>query len=224
MGTLFNGITGKQTGPHQQRISFCVRGIVYVSLLLIAQFALIGVVYLETGEKVLYSGLSSDDVAEVSSFLKGKGIHYRISDAGSSILIKGKVESIQKEFEATEWRMFQLQKDQIKNASRELTAKINPDPRRMDAIRKDLEEVLTNGSEKIAWARVGFPHDEKNALEEGEGKVGASVFVGTRGQPLPNVDIERIQWVVANSFAGLKPSDVTVLDEAGRELTRDIQK
>jgi len=204
-------------------VSYYVRGFVYLGLVVVVQFALVGLVYLESGEKVLYSGLDSDDIAEISEFLKQQGVSYRISDAGTSVLIHGDVEDLQKKYDAWEWDRKKTQQNEKLNAEGSAGAEVNPDPRRFNAIRKELEKLLSTGSEQIAWARVGFPHEEKEALQEGEGKKGAAVFLGTGGKTLPSVDVQRIQWVVANSFAGLKPADVRVQDEVGRELTHPAQ-
>ncbi len=212
----------KNVGWHRSA-SFYLKGFVYLGLILSVQFTIAGLVYLNTREQVLFSGLNSDDVAEVSEFLKDRGVTYRIVDSGSSVLIRGDVVRLQEEFKSSEWRKTQY-RDKVTGSKNELPIiAANHDPRRLDAIRKELEKLLSKGSEKISWARVGFPYEEKAALEEGEGKKGAAVFVGTGGHSLPPVDVERIQWVVANSFAGLKPSDVTVLDEVGHELTHELQ-
>ena len=204
-------------------VSFYVRGFVYLGLVLCIQFALVGLLYLDTGEKVLFSGLNSDDIAEVSEFLEHQGVSYRISDAGTSVLVRGDAVDLQKKFDAWEWDEKEEHQGQTRKSDESVRVGANPDPHRLDAIRKELEKLLSEGSEQIAWARVGFPHEEKEALKEGDGKKGAAVFVGTGGKPLPSVDVERIQWVVANSFAGLKPADVTVQDEVGRELTHVIR-
>jgi flagellar biosynthesis/type III secretory pathway M-ring protein FliF/YscJ len=222
MGFLLRG-KGERLTVFRRPVSLYIRGFVYLGLILFVQFVVVGLVYLNKSEKVLFSGLNSDDVAEVSAFLKDKGVTFRITDAGSSVLVKGKVEELQKEFETSEWWVSKTNQGLGEGLSQPHNVEVNPDPRRLDAIRKELEKLLSTGSEKIAWARVGFPHEEKNALEEGEGKKGAAVFVGTGGQPLPSVDVERIQWVVANSIAGLKPSDVMVLNELGCELTLQLQ-
>lgn len=222
MGKLLKNGKGRNKGLRRP-LSFYVRGFVYLGLILTVQFAFVGLVYLETGEKVLYTGLSSDDVVKVSKFLKERGIMYRMSDSGSTILVRGNIEKIQEEFEDNEWRETRLEKESKLSEGDLAKIETNLDPHRTDAIRKELEKLLTEGSEKIAWARVGFQNDEKIGLEEGDGKKGAAVFIGTDGQALPSEDVERIQWVVANSFAGLKPTDVTVLDEVGRELTHQGQ-
>ena len=221
MGKTLNS-GGIVSGRLGHRSSVYLRGFVYIGLILSVQFTLVGLVYVETGEKILYTKLGSDDIAEVSEFLNEKGIAFRISDEGTTILVRGNVEKIQAELEDTEWRETRLKQKTMLKSEDLVKIEANPDPHRMDAIRKELEKLLKNGSERIQWARVGFQHDEKEGLEEGEGTKGAAVFIGIGGKTIPSVDVERIQWVVANSFAGLRPSDVTVHDEVGHELTHEV--
>ncbi|MBW7938137.1 MAG: hypothetical protein H3C63_04720, partial [Candidatus Omnitrophica bacterium] len=166
-----------------------------------------------------FDRLDSDKMADVVDFLKSKGMNYRLTDEGTVISIRGEADEVRKEFQEWQEHRQNLYSQQTKKVV-ELTGSSNPDPHRLNAIRKELEKLLSKGCDHIEWARVGFRQRDRLALEGGEGKKGAAVIVGTGGAVLPDIDVERIQWVVANSFAGLKPSDVLVLNEDGRELTR----
>lgn len=208
---------GKKT-PEKGTPGLFLTGIAVIGLLLSIQLALVAVIHAR-GEKVLFDRLDSDKMADVVDFLKSKGMNYRLTDEGTVISIRGDADEIRKEFQEWQEHRQNLYSQQTKKVV-ELTGSSNPDPHRLNAIRKELEKLLSKGCDHIEWARVGFRQRDRLALEGGEGKKGAAVIVGTGGAVLPDIDVERIQWVVANSFAGLKPSDVLVLNEDGRELTR----
>lgn len=208
---------GKKT-PEKGTPGLFLTGIAVIGLLLSIQLALVAVIHAR-GEKVLFDRLDSDKMADVVDFLKSKGMNYRLTDEGTVISIRGEADEVRKEFQEWQEHRQNLYSQQTKKVV-ELTGSSNPDPHRLNAIRKELEKLLSKGCDHIEWARVGFRQRDRLALEGGEGKKGAAVIVGTGGAVLPDIDVERIQWVVANSFAGLKPSDVLVLNEDGRELTR----
>lgn len=207
----------QKRAPFGETPGFYRKGLVALGLLLALQLVLMIVIQSQS-EEILFNRLDSDGVADAVDYLKMQGIAYRLTDEGTTVRIKGKAGVTRKEFE--EWQKQRIsvvgQENQVDNPQ---ASSKNPDPQRLDAIRKELEKLLSRGSDHIEWARVGFRQRDRLALEGGEGKKGAAVMVGTGGAELPGVDVERIQWVVANSFAGLKPSDVVVLDEGGRDLT-----
>lgn len=204
--------------PEKGTPGLFLKGVAAIGLLLSIQLVLVAVIHAR-GEKVLFDRLDSDKMADVVDFLKSKGMNYRLTDEGTVISIRGDADEIRKEFQEWQEHRQNLYSQQTKKVV-ELTGSSNPDPHRLNAIRKELEKLLSKGCDHIEWARVGFRQRDRLALEGGEGKKGAAVIVGTGGAVLPDIDVERIQWVVANSFAGLKPSDVLVLNEDGRELTR----
>jgi len=204
--------------PEKGTPGLFLKGVAAIGLLLSIQLVLVAVIHAR-GEKVLFDRLDSDKMADVVDFLKSKGMNYRLTDEGTVISIRGEADEIRREFQEWQEHRQNLYSQQTKKVV-ELTGSSNPDPHRLNAIRKELEKLLSKGCDHIEWARVGFRQRDRLALEGGEGKKGAAVIVGTGGAVLPDIDVERIQWVVANSFAGLKPSDVLVLNEDGRELTR----
>ncbi|MCK6496827.1 MAG: hypothetical protein KJ050_08640 [Candidatus Omnitrophica bacterium] len=204
--------------PEKGTPGLFLKGVAAIGLLLSIQLVLVAVIHAR-GEKVLFDRLDSDKMADVVDFLKSKGMNYRLTDEGTVISIRGEADEVRKEFQEWQEHRQNLYSQQTKKVV-ELTGSSNPDPHRLNAIRKELEKLLSKGCDHIEWARVGFRQRDRLALEGGEGKKGAAVIVGTGGAVLPDIDVERIQWVVANSFAGLKPSDVLVLNEDGRELTR----
>jgi len=204
--------------PEKGTPGLFLKGVAAIGLLLLFQLVLVAVIHAR-GEKVLFDRLDSDKMADVVDFLKSKGMNYRLTDEGTVISIRGEADEVRKEFQEWQEHRQNLYSQQTKKVV-ELTGSSNPDPHRLNAIRKELEKLLSKGCDHIEWARVGFRQRDRLALEGGEGKKGAAVIVGTGGAVLPDIDVERIQWVVANSFAGLKPSDVLVLNEDGRELTR----
>jgi flagellar biosynthesis/type III secretory pathway M-ring protein FliF/YscJ len=213
-------LSSKATVLCKQPKSFYTKMVLILIGIFLLEVVLIRLNQTGPEEITLLSKLGSDEITDVAAFLTERGIPFTVGEEGSSILVQRDPQTILADYQLAQ-RANQIINNNTPATLQEAKEK-TPDPRRVDAVRKELEKLLAEGSDHIVWARVGFPKEEQTQVDEGEGKTGAAVIIGTGGASLPSIDVERIQWVVANSFVGLKPSEVLVLNEAGHQLTKAV--
>jgi len=165
---------------------------------------------------VLYTDLSPADAAAITEFLKEQRVPYRLSHGGSVV-------------EVPEDRVYELR---IKTASKGLIGSSTTGFEIFDrstlpgtdfANRVNLQRALQGelsktiaALEEVSAARVHLVLPEEDLFGESK-PAEASVMVKLRGQ-LSREQVRGIQMLVAHSVEGLKPEQVTIVDQYGNVL------
>ncbi|MDI6799978.1 MAG: flagellar basal-body MS-ring/collar protein FliF [Actinomycetota bacterium] len=168
---------------------------------------------------VLFSNLSSDDAASIVSVLKEQSIPYRLKGASVIEVPAGQVYDARLTV-ATEglpsgggvgFEIF----DQSSLGTSEFNQKVN--------LRRAIEGELArtiSGLSEIEGARVHIVVPEESLYEEDEEPSTASVVLKTRAAAKISANqVRAVVHLVASSVEGLKPENITILDDQGNLLS-----
>lgn len=189
--------------------------------LLLLSLVAVALIYLtQENYTVLYTGLSAEDLNSVVTELDKEGIKYKISPDGRTIYVPESV--------ARELRIKLAAKGVPKKGivGYELFDKSGIALSRFQqlvnfkrAIEGELSRTITS-LECVDYARVHIVLPEKSIFIREEKEAKASVFVKLKpGCELSGEQVKAIRNLVAGSVENLKPSQVVVIDDKGRDLT-----
>lgn len=167
---------------------------------------------------VLYSGLSAEDAAAVTSELQSQGVKYELSANGTTVLVdQSKAAQVRVDLAAKSipsgsdgWSI--IEKEGMTTS----------DFRQRIDYQRALEGELSRTIEAMgpvndAIVRLVVPRSDVFAADNQ--KSTASVLVTTKpGQTLSATQVQAVVNMVAGSVPGLKPEDVTVTDSNGNLL------
>ena len=174
---------------------------------------------------ILYTGLSPQDLNAIVSELDKEGVEYRISPDGRTVYVP---ESIVREIR------LKLASKGIPNkgiVGYEIFDKTGIGISRFQqqvnfkrAIEGELARTIMS-LECVDYARVHIVLPEKSIFIREEGEAKASVFLKLfPGCELTPEQVKAIRNLVAGSVEDLKPSQVVVIDDKGRDLTAYLEE
>jgi flagellar M-ring protein FliF len=171
--------------------------------------------------QVLFSNLSSEDAGDIVSKLKEKKIPYELSYGGTAVQVPREQVYDLRLALATEglpkgggvgFEVF----DRTNLGATDFVQKLNY----QRALQGELIRTIKQFKE-IDQARVHIVTPKDSLFVEEQRKPTASVFVKTRsGMTLGPPQVESIVHLVASAVEGLEPNSVTVVDQAGKMLSR----
>lgn len=165
----------------------------------------------------VYKSLSPEDAGTIVQKLKEKGVSYRLSEDGSSVLVpSGKVADVRLEMAAAglpkSGRIgFELF-DQTKFGATDFMEHVNY--RR--ALEGELERSMTALSE-VEQARVHLTFAKDSVFSENRLPAKGSVMLKLRA-PLSEQNVAAVRYLVASAVEGLTPESVSVVDMKGNLL------
>ncbi len=195
--------------------------LIYGSVVALAVAGLVAV-FLWAGStdyRVLYTGLSDDDMSAIITKLREKRIPYRV-EAGLVKVPEDRLYEIRIELAGeglpqgggVGFEIF----DKTGFGITEFAQKVNY----VRALQGELARTITQ-MRKIEGARVHLVLPEQRAFLEEEKKARASVVVKLKpGAGLTGTEVQSIVHFVASSLPELGPGDITLVDTQGRLWTR----
>ena len=168
----------------------------------------------------LFSNLGADDASAILTYLKGQKIPYRLSASGTTISVP-----VEKVYET---RLNLASKgipqgggvgfeifDHAKLGVTEFVQKINY----VRALQGELSRTVNQLSE-VAHSRIHISLPAKSLFVEQQRPAKASVVLKLNpGKHLSSGEVQGITHLVASSVEGLKPDNVTVVDQDGHILS-----
>ena len=169
---------------------------------------------------VLFANLQQRDAGEIVTKLKSLGVPYKLADDGGAILIPGK--------RVAETRLALAQEglprgggvgyeifDRTRLGITSFEQKVNF----KRATEGELARTINQLAE-VQWSRVQIVMVEDRLFMEQQQDPTASIFLNmVPGRALNRNQIRAIQHLVANSVEGLKPNNITILDQYANPLT-----
>lgn len=195
-----------------------------LTLLALTVFTLVGLSYLvmwsgSPDYQVLYSNLSPEDAGAILAKLKEQKIPFQISATGNSMMVpKEKVYETRLELASqglpqgsgVGFEIF----DSTKLGMTEFIQNVNY----QRALQGELCRTI-NGIAEVEASRVHIVMPEKSLFVEQEKAASASVVLKLRpGRWLTRDQVQGIVHLVSSSVAGLRPEEVTVVDNSGKML------
>lgn len=168
----------------------------------------------------LYTNLSEQDAGAITQYLKDKKVPYRLSDAGTTILVP-EAEKYQLRLDLANNNLpndnivgFESF-DQTRFGETESEQKI----RYMVALQGELERTIKR-IEGVEDVRVHIVIPETTLFVEDQKSATAAVLVKLKpGYRLDDAQVQGITHLVASGVEGLKPENVNVLDSRGNILS-----
>ncbi|HSR36999.1 MAG TPA: flagellar basal-body MS-ring/collar protein FliF, partial [Desulfurivibrionaceae bacterium] len=171
--------------------------------------------------KVLFSGMTQEDAAEVVSRLKEQRVPYKISEGGNAIMVPASQVYEVRLAMAGEglprgggvgFEIF----DQTSLGTTDFVHRLNY----QRALQGELARTIRQ-FQQVLEARVHLATPKESVFVEDEKPVTASVSVKLRGrEQLSQHQVQSIVNLVACAVPGLTPENITLVDTAGRLLYR----
>jgi len=194
--------------------------IIGVAVLLLGGFALTSWLT-KPAMSPLFTSLSAADAAAVVDELDSQGVSYQLADGGSTVMVPASQIYTQRIHlasagipENSDGQGYSLLDDMPMTASEFQQQKTY-----QRALEGELASTIgaMNGVES-ATVRLAMP--EETVFTEQTGEPTASVFVRTRaGTSLTNDQVEAVTHLVSAGIPDMKPTDVSVVDSAGKVLS-----
>jgi flagellar M-ring protein FliF len=197
-----------------------------LSVLAIAAIAVIGIggMVFWTSQpeyRVLFSNLSTEDAGNIVSRLQEKKVPYKLSPAGDSILVPSdKISELRLELASSGLPQgggvgFEIFDNKSLGAT-EFVQQLNY----QRALQGELARTI-NGMDEIQQSRVHLVIPKKSLFVEDQKKATASVILKLKsGRTLRPPQVDGIVHLVASSVEGMNPSDVMVVDNSGKVLSK----
>jgi flagellar M-ring protein FliF len=205
------------TSPARGRNLF----IVVILLLSVAGFGSLIFWNSQPDYQVLFSNLSQEDAGEMTNKLKEKKIPFQLTSSGTTVLVpRDQVYELRLALAAdglpkgggVGFEVF----DRTNLGTTDFVQKLNY----QRALQGELSRTIRQIRE-IEQARVHIVTPKESLFVEEQKKPTASVFVKTRsGMSLGVSQVEGIVHLVASAVEGLEPGNITVLDTAGKILSK----
>lgn len=205
----------KQLGINQRISLIMAAGVVMIGLGALIVFST------RVDYSLLYGKLDDAEAAKVIAYLDTEKVPYKISRGGGSISVPA---------DKVHLMRMNLAAKGIPSSSSGVGFEIFDKPNfgisdfvqranYLRAVQGELERTIAQ-VDSVESARVMVVMPENRIVVDNFKKSTASVFVKTRGNtPLPPQTVNAIQFLVANSVEGLKPSNVSVVDNLGNVVS-----
>ncbi|MGZ6103904.1 MAG: flagellar basal-body MS-ring/collar protein FliF [Vulcanimicrobiaceae bacterium] len=218
---MWNDLAGRLRtlweGQDRQARTFTIGGIA------VGLFALLGLAFLYFGHKqpyeVLFSNLAASDANAVTQHLKDDKVPYTLSADGKTVYVPSQYLSDE--------RVAIAGSDVIKNGSTgyELFDRTNfgmtEFEQKLDKVRAtegELERTI-GGLGPVQAVRVHIAQPDETLYSSTEQPTTASVAVTTKdGEQLSPQQVEGITMLVSRAVGGLKPENVTIINQDGQVL------
>jgi flagellar M-ring protein FliF len=217
LSDLRDRVTGLwQAQNRQTQIIAGVGGaVVVIGLILLGTFAFgHGPAY-----QTLFTNLSNEDAAAVTSRLKDDKIPYQISGDGKTISVPAANVSDERVAIAgsgmlkgggSGYELF----DKVNFGMTEFQEKLD----KTRAVEGELQRTI-NGLDPVDSSRVAIATPDQSLYSSQQEPTTASIAIKTKpGQALSPQEVKGITSLVANSVEGLKPENVTIVDSNGQIL------
>ena len=170
---------------------------------------------------LLFKGLQAKDAAEIVNTLKTDDTPYRLVDGGTTILVPtDKVYDLRLKLagqglpkEDAGWELFD--QNRLGTLS-DFVQKVN----HTRALQAELERTIGR-LKQIEWAKVHIVEAKESVFAEKAEEARASVVIKPRGSTtLTEGQIAGITHLISGAVRGLPPTNVTITDHTGRQLSR----
>ncbi|HZZ00078.1 MAG TPA: flagellar basal-body MS-ring/collar protein FliF [Candidatus Baltobacteraceae bacterium] len=168
---------------------------------------------------VLFSNLSSEDAAAVTTRLKEDKIPYHLSSDGKTVYVPDQSLSDERVAIAgsgllkgggTGYELF----DRTNFGMTEFQEKLD----KTRAVEGELQRTI-NGLDPVETSRVHIATPDQSLYSSSQEPTTASIAIKTKpGQDLSEPEVKGITMLVSNAVEGLKPENVTIVDQDGRIL------
>jgi flagellar M-ring protein FliF len=169
---------------------------------------------------LLYSNLQQRDAGEIVVKLKATNIPYKLSDDGSSIMIPT--------VSVAETRLVLAQEglprgsgvgyeifDRTRLGITSFEQKINLKRATEGELARTIDQL-----EEVEWSRVQIVTPEERLFTEQQREPTASVFLNmAQNRKLTRKQVQGIQHLIASSVEGLKPENITIIDQYANSLS-----
>jgi flagellar M-ring protein FliF len=219
--SIWNDLRGRLTAAwaaqSRQTQSFAVIGIGVLVL------AVIGLVSLYAFHRptyeTLFSNLSTEDAAAVTSRLKDDKVPYALSPDGKTVYVPDQYVSDERVAIAgsglikgggTGYELF----DRTNFGMTEFQEKLD----KTRALEGELQRTI-DGLDPVETSRVNIAAPDESLYSSTQEPTTASIAIKTKpGQALSGQEVKGITMLVANAVEGLKPENVTIVDQDGQIL------
>lgn len=187
----------------------------------LAMLITFGVWSTQTDYVLLYGGLSGEDAAAMTARLKDDSIPFKYEASRGAILVpSGRADSARLALAAqglpkNTTEGFELF-DKSSFGTTEFVQRINYVRALQGTLARNIQAL---DSVESARVMLSMPQDEVFAREKQEAKASVQLTVRA-GRKLSNEQIGAIRHLVASSVPKLEPQRVTIIDSAGRTLSR----
>ena len=189
-------------------IAFCVWAVVYASKVATAP-----------DYTVLYSDLSSGDAGAVVQRLKEMKIAYKLDGSSISVSPAGQVHELRLSLASEGLPKTGSVGFELFDGTNFATTTLGEMVKRQRALQGELERTIMSLDAVVA-ARVHISQPEKTIFAKQAQEPGASVLLKLKpGSELDKKQIKGITNFVAGGIEGLKPENVTIIDEFGNLLS-----
>jgi flagellar M-ring protein FliF len=189
-------------------IAFCVWAVVYASKVATAP-----------DYTVLYSDLSSNDAGAVVQRLKEMKIAYRLDGNSISVSPAGQVHELRLTLASEGLPKTGSVGFELFDGTNFATTTLGEMVKKQRALQGELERTIMSLDAVVA-ARVHISQPEKTIFAKQAQEPGASVLLKLKpGSELDKKQIKGITNFVASGIEGLKPENVTIIDEFGNQLS-----
>jgi flagellar M-ring protein FliF len=215
LSDLRDRVTGLWQAQNRQTQIIAAAGgaVVVIGLILLATFAFgHGPAY-----QTLFTNLSNEDAAAVTSRLKDDKIPYQISGDGKTISVPAANVSDERVAIAgsgmlkgggSGYELF----DKVNFGMTEFQEKLD----KTRAVEGELQRTI-NGLDPVDSSRVAIATPDQSLYSSQQEPTTASIAIKTKpGQALSPQEVKGITSLVANSVEGLKPENVTIVDSNGQ--------
>ena len=221
LSSLWSEIAGRLSAiwqnQNRQTRTIAVTGIAVVLA------GLLALTWLEVGRgqqyETLFSNLSAEDAAAVTQHLKDDKVPYHLSSDGKTVYVPASDVSDERVAIAgsglikggsTGYELF----DRTNFGMTEFTEKVD----KTRAIEGELERTI-DGLDPVESSRVNIATPDQSLYTSTQEPTTASIAIKTKpGQSLDAGQVKGITMLVANAVEGLKPEDVTIVNQDGQIL------
>lgn len=200
----------------QTRVLAATGGVVVVLAAVLLAYLYLG---RQPSYATLFSNLSSEDAAAVTNRLKEDKIPYRLSADGKTVYVPDQNLSDERVAIAgsgllkgggTGYELF----DRTNFGMTEFQEKLD----KTRAVEGELQRTI-DGLNPVETSRVHIATPDQSLYSSSQEPTTASIAVKTKpGQDLSEQEVKGITMLVSNAVEGLKPENVTIVDQDGRIL------
>lgn len=197
-----------------------------MSILAAAALTVLGIVVAvffanEAEYRVLFSNLSTEDAASITSHLQEKKIPYKLSPSGDTISVAAdKVSEVRLELASSGLPKGGGVGFEIFDAKNLGVTEFVQQMNYQRALQGELSRTI-NSIDEVQQSRVHLVIPKKSLFAEEQKKATASVIVKLKsGRTLQDAQIQGIAHLVASSIEGLNPQDVMIIDNSGKVLSK----
>lgn len=177
----------------------------------------------EPAYQQLYSGLASKDVVEIANVLRSRDVQYKVDvESGTVLVPAGKMNDIRMSLAAAGLPNGSAQGLELLNEEQSIgTSQFIEKARFNHALENELARSIAS-IRAVESARVHLALPKQTVFVRSAGKPSASVFLKLYpGRTLEDGQVDAIVHLVSSGIPGMESENVSVVDQAGRLLTKN---